>query len=640
MGFDRKIVLISVLTWFKSIFFAIATGIFAFLLCRYVGDVIRLVQLAGIDISYVYGFKLDKLYSYRYWLGIYSFFVVIIIQKNGKIKRLFLSFVRYLKREFRQEDLILLSLIVAAFFLNALILINLPGLQEEEAFIVQPAILFVKEMIIKVEADTLFTGGGIFGVLWGIFTDPQFLMTNHFVGPVCWLVLVPFLKVLGTSVVAIRGSKMFYGLLLLVVFYLFAKKFSNRKVALVSCLLLSTMPYYIAMYSRGYLDDGLLPIFMLISLLSFYSFYKNKKMRYMYIGAFFTGIGLLTKLNFLFYVVALICTAWIFGIKPKITLKNASVALAIFLIGCGPLIFFNYYAHSSLKDVQRWGDRESTIEAFKNNALMTDHGENNLNLFGNVNRRVEHLSLILSDNQPNWEVNGFPNIFNPLLFPLLLVSTFMIMLGWYSKDKRIKFLCVLFFIMFFENIFTVSLLRVEHLTIILPLAILFIAMFLHDFFYSKNLKKIFYLTIAILITINLTSLYTDYYVLEKEGNIPRYFLWTQPSDAIYSLADYLVENNISTPIAIGPVLNMNTRILTDFKTIPQRCFLSHEKTDKSCIDFEGYYITSIQRFNEPFIKNSEEIFKRYNKEFYPLKVFYSKGGTPEIVIGELRDTEI
>ncbi|MDP2950825.1 MAG: glycosyltransferase family 39 protein [bacterium] len=248
---------------------------------------------------------------------------------------------------------------------------GLPGFYDEEANTVEPAAYFL-----NVELQN---------TPWSISLLAHYVakMTTSWVGSICWLVLIPFLKLFGTSVYAIRLPKIFYGLIGLILIYYFSKKYFNTVVARVSCLCLVTLPFYVFAYRHGYLDDGLLPLFAVASFLCFYTFDKTSKTSYLLLGSFFMGVGLLTKLNFLWFMTSFLFALLVFNIKLKLTKTQIFLVILLFLVGCSPLLYFNIkYSGSSKTE-----SFDNTLDMIKNNLVVTDFGTNNLDVAGNLKTR-------------------------------------------------------------------------------------------------------------------------------------------------------------------------------------------------------------------------------------------------------------
>ncbi|MDP2950826.1 MAG: hypothetical protein Q8N55_00410 [bacterium] len=232
----------------------------------------------------------------------------------------------------------------------------------------------------------------------------------------------------------------------------------------------------------------------------------------------------------------------------------------------------------------------------------------------------------------------FDKVSNPLLFPLLMFSLFFLIVKYFRDDKKFVFLWVITILMFLESIFSISVLRFQHLILLVPFCVILIVRFLYNLFYVQNFKKTFYVVIILILILNVVSLYSTYSFLKQNGSLPYHFLWGHPSDVVYELADYLEENKITDPITIGPVLTTNLKVLTEYEVIPTMCFTRLDAGSyDECVKPDRYYITRVDDWNIDFFKKGEDVFQKHNKRFEVIKSFRGRNGKEEIIIGKLSD---
>lgn len=524
------------------------------------------------------------------------------------------------------HEIIFLVLLAAIFFSISTISLESPGLGDEEAFLVQPAASIVEKNIAP-----SYLGLRLFG-------RDYFAMTNAWVGPISALLFVPSLYVFGISIYVIRITRIFFGFITILILYFFAREFFGRKTAATASFLLSTFPFYIFMYRQGYLDDGILPVFLLADLLCFYKFYKNPKDKFLYWGALFTGLGLCSKITFLWLIAAIPFCLLFFKIRPRLTKRNIILSFLIFNLAVLPMTLYN------IKNINFINTTDSnTIGAIINNLVITRGGHNNLFVHKNILIRFRQLEGIFS----NW-YNGQRISTNPFYFYIFIVA-----LGFYlarflfvRRDKfkdKTMFIAILFLILFFFSCFTINYFKIEHAAIYLPLCVLIIVKFLEDVF-TIRLKIVQYAVILFITIVNLVTLSKSYNILHKKGLYLSQFNWIYPSSAVYELSEYLANNGINKPIAIGPELVCNIEILTQGRVHPESCLNNsddYERTklylEKSVWKDKKYYMFLAHGFARQTLIQFEALILKYTKSADIVKIFYRRDGVPDIILFKLKD---
>jgi len=565
------------------------------------------------------------------------------------------------------QDILFLALLAAIFFATAGIELDAPGLGDEEAFLVHPAFCMIKKDAVP----------RYLGIFWKHHRNFM-LMTNAWVGPVSPLLYVPSLALFGPSVHVIRITRLFYGFITIALLFLFAKNFFDRKIAYLSSFLLATFPFYIFLYRHGYLDDGILPTFALATLLCFYAFYKHGKNKFLYWGAFFTGLGLCSKITFLWFIGASILVALLFKLKTRLNKKNIFIACLLFNVAILPMTVFNVY------NLHKWNRMEgSTIGAIINNVTITRGGNNNLYFHKNFMTRFTQLQGIFNNRHGGTRIRTHPFYF--YLF-IVALSFYIIKFIVYRKDAqqtKIALIASFFLILFFFSCFTINYFKIEHAAIYLPFAILVIAKFLNDVFESRfNVGKIARktrllmdgpekaadaakvlserkmliafsrkksdaataITVALVTFFNYATLIESYKILYTKGLYPGQFNWTHPSTAVYTLSEYLVQKGIQRPLVIGPELTVNVDILTHGNVKPRMCLSDNDYyeliksfLEQSITEKDRYYLVVAQGFAQRFINTFQGMLIRYGKTIDIVKIFYRKDGVPNIILFKLKD---
>jgi len=157
-----------------------------------------------------------------------------------------------------------------------------------------------------------------------------------FQGPVTYYLFLLFLLFGGWN--PVKASYFFMLFAGILIFFLFygIKKITNKKVAYVTVLIYSFLPYYIN-YTR-FLWNSTFQLTFSILFIYFYSFYKkNKKLKYFFISSFF--LGLLFQFHYQFILVILSFIIYFLFFK-KISVKEWFIFIFGVILGFSPLIIF------------------------------------------------------------------------------------------------------------------------------------------------------------------------------------------------------------------------------------------------------------------------------------------------------------
>ena len=516
------------------------------------------------------------------------------------------------------ESIFLLFLFII-YILSSVLFLNQPGLCEDEAYHVDPILNILKNtpqshLSIK------------------IFGHNVFILLNAWTGPVISLLFLPSLYFFGFNIYAIRLTRIFYGFATIILLYFFAKKYFNEKVAKIASFLMATFPYYIFMYRHGYLDDGILPTFLLASLLCFYSFYKKGKVSYLYLGSFFSGLGVTSKLNFLWFLMALSIS--IIVLKVRIILNNKKcivIALLIFAMTVSPFLVFNLLHPMSESHI---------IGILRDNLTITYLEHNNMAFYNNLKENLVQLKIIFNNITAEYYHNEAIAIPNPVYFYLFIfviifyVLRFVIKRKSQNNNKKVKLLLLVIIIMFFLKNYTVSILRIEHFVILLPLAILIIANFI-VWVFKRYHPILGYSMIFIITVFNIISIFDTYRLLHRE-RITSMYHSSHPSLAIYSLCNYLQNEDIYCPVSVAPRLDLSLKILSKGKVKPITF-----KTEGSLNPFidsdNSYFIASLDPYNKHHFAYCKDLIEKYNKVIVIDKIFFKKTNEPEILVFKLKD---
>lgn len=153
-------------------------------------------------------------------------------------------------------------------------------------------------------------------------------------------VMIPFIKVLGLTTLAVRLPMAILGCISLVIFYLLLKKISNQKIAIIGLAFFAICPWHV-MKSRWGLESNLFPDLILIFAYLLVKGLEDKNKILYYLSFIVAGLAAYsygTSYYFLpVFIIPLLC---VLVKKGKITIKEAIISLLIVGIVSLPIVLY------------------------------------------------------------------------------------------------------------------------------------------------------------------------------------------------------------------------------------------------------------------------------------------------------------
>jgi hypothetical protein len=466
--------------------------------------------------------------------------------------------------------------------------------------------------------------------------------------------MLPFFYLLGVNVFSLRLMTIFFGGLTIILYYLFARDFLNRRAAAITVLLLAVHPSFILWSRQGIYVTSVMTFMAAGSLFCLLRWHRgNKDLRftiydfrfdirdwYLYAGTFLLGLGLSAKFLFLWFIIALVVSYYVLQFASLSSLPDRKTILKIlaftmntkqlvlsllsFCLGAGGILWYN------LKTL-------STIKTLGRNLITTDRGVNNLDFFGNLLTEIKAFLVLIKGSWFGFYGGSFANILYPVILCVSGVGlVFLLFFSDKTREYKAKalFLFSMFVLILVQSCFTVSGLGATHLLIMLPLPQLVIALFL-EALYRALAPKMFASALVVVVVLALVAqdLRVDFLyhqALQTSGGIGRF------SDAIYELAEYLEENHITSPMAVDWGFKNNIQILTQGAVNPVEIFqYSWNPGDEFSREVPKY----LKDPHNLYLFHAEEFasFKRYgaferivreaNKVIQLERTFYQRDGT-------------
>lgn len=120
------------------------------------------------------------------------------------------------------------------------------------------------------------TGKDMMGNLFPVFFKS---IANDLQGGIYIYSMVPFIAVFGLNEFAVRATSAFWGILTVIILFLFVKQLYNEKIALLSSFFLAISPWHLQFSRIGFVAI-IYPFFLVAGLWLFYKGLKETKYLY------------------------------------------------------------------------------------------------------------------------------------------------------------------------------------------------------------------------------------------------------------------------------------------------------------------------------------------------------------------------
>lgn len=316
-------------------------------------------------------------------------------------------------------DVATLVLACGVFFALSVYQLSLPGLYNDEAFDVIPAMQMLTEQTVELQR-----GAGIqfFGL------SLPLMSSSDYQGVTSTYLALPFLALGGINVISLRLMTVTVGMVGIVLAYFLARAWFGKAEARLTVLMLATSPAWIFWSRLGvYVVSEVVPI-ATGSLLGFTYWLRarplGRRNRGLYEGMFLLGLGLTTKLLFLWFIVAVVlCGLILFGGKlweqRHMWLgdwvrwaRRALLAALAFSAGALPFLLYNIMTRGT------WNLLKGSLSNFG----ATSNGVNNTAFVRNLWTEADSLKVVLDGGYFWFQGLAARTYSNPLMPPLFAVS--------------------------------------------------------------------------------------------------------------------------------------------------------------------------------------------------------------------------
>lgn len=464
---------------------------------------------------------------------------------------------------------------------------HLPGLYYDEAFDAVPAM-----QLLRGEPVELLRGVGV-----RLFGRDLPVMIGDYWGVVSSYAVLPLFALFGVGVLPIRLWPIGAGIVAVLLAYLAGRRLYNRPIGVGAAVLLAASPSFILWSRVGiYVISHIVAVTLGI-LLAYARWHASGQRRWLFLAALLTGVGLSTKLLFLWFLIAVpaayVCLLAADGLaldraagtaparwgraawerfRADVPLRgwaDAGVAALGFGLTAFPVLYYNLVSQGSYR-------------VLRANLFQTERGVNNFAFWENAKVQADALKVLL-DGGYFWFYGGI--YANPLAPPLVAASTVGLLLlvhgaPRYRRYRRATvFLLAFGAVIFVLSWFTVSILGATHLLILLPIPQLFLAAFAvlgarwlverrpwPDRLRRWAVPALAALALAPLLAGDAWVTAQYHQALARTGGHMTF------SSAIYSLAADLDAGGVRRPYALDWGFKYNLMILTEGRVTPHEIY--------------------------------------------------------------------
>jgi len=443
-------------------------------------------------------------------------------------------------------DTLLVIIILAGYFLVAVQRLELPGPEDNEMWAAAHAKAFIKgELqpgILEFRKQYISLWGHPLAVIMG---GP----TPH--GPLKVYLLIPAILLFGANIYTYRLTTILIGALILVFTYLLCRKFFGGRVgAFTVMVLLATDPTFLFFMRDDPSQVTPIMICLVAGLYFVVKWYTTRVPWNLYLGAFLFGLGLWSRLHFIWFLIAAgLASLFIYRrewIKlAKTQQKQLTRGMASFLFGASPFIVFFI------------ATRAAPIRELATVFEHTDAQVDNRRIVENLIFQIRHFFnmlygqallkdyTVLPDKESYAAQIDLVSTALPFLFGLS-VAYAVYLVVWKKNNlpqwRYILFITLVIGLILVQSVFTVSGFHSYNLVLIWPLPHIVIGLAVSGLSASFALWRgkvgsralIMLLVIVVVLAawVNLNAVKTYYQELQRAGPTMK------NSDAIFNLVEY------------------------------------------------------------------------------------------------------
>lgn len=380
----------------------------------------------------------------------------------------------------------------------------------------------------------------------------------NFMEPYCFALpgymLLPVFVIFGINLFSLKLLPILFSLLSIILLYYICKRVFDRKVAIITTLLLATSHNFIYYTRAGFnYIDSILIFFLLAGFFFFFKYRDKKRAGFLYLASYLFGAGFSIKLSFAARLGGLLLSALIFcrrqlinDLVKSLKARQKLVVAACFCLGAFLFIYYNIVTHGGTFKLIKY--------IFNCNHSYVRGIPDNFDFKNNIQIRLHHLNAFIKEQNEELLLYIEPgaNIFVHFLI-IALISNLVLAFLFKRESfepKKILFIYPFLVIMFLFYCFTTHAPRIAHMTFIYPFSQLTLAIFISylslaasKLFSSPLIKKTASIIILLIILLPVMFINMRWVIKYKAflqqtcGNYPR-------SPLSYDISDYIAAHNI------------------------------------------------------------------------------------------------
>ena len=175
----------------------------------------------------------------------------------------------------------------------------------------------------------------------------EYLRESSFYPPLFDATTALYFKIIGLSVFSARLVAVTFGLLSIWIVFEYANKLYGPRNALISSVLLASMPGFVTL-CRMALIETMLMFFFSISLLLFFSWMRTNNDKMLILTGITLGLGFLVKYQMVIGGIIILVSLVYFG-KQRLAIKLSKILLILIVAGAviAPWVFLTYQQYAS-----------------------------------------------------------------------------------------------------------------------------------------------------------------------------------------------------------------------------------------------------------------------------------------------------
>lgn len=254
-------------------------------------------------------------------------------------------------------------------------------------------------------------------------------------------IIMPFIKILGLTKLAVRLPMAIIGCISLVVIYKLLKKTKNQKLTIIGLAFFAICPWHI-MKSRYGLESNVFPDLCLWGAYFYIISLENKKISQMYLGSVLFGLcAYAYGTSYYFLPVFLIGLFSILVIKKKIQIKQALISLGIVFIISLPIILMLIINSFNLEQITIW---KITIPRLASNRYETLTLLSSDNVIAQlIDNFIESMKILILQND-KYNANALENY--GIIYVFSLPITIIGLINCIRKKENINLVFNVWFI--------------------------------------------------------------------------------------------------------------------------------------------------------------------------------------------------